>query len=177
MPLIIEDFHEFANRQRMKDGSIPRRVIADSRVSPRTGESVVRTLFENGAVSFGPTSHRDPPTDPIALLQARRAFYAAAEAVEVHDWERFRADCVEQSELHKRFGNLPGINQRAVELLIAGSRRIAAYRQQLADIDARLADAPQQRVMSAEEQRLQAMRRQQKEEEDRLAAAVRSLSV
>jgi hypothetical protein len=108
-------------------------------LSPRTGETVATTLFENGAISFGPTSHRDPPSDPIALLRARRAFFEAAEKVEVHDFERFRADCIEQSELNKRFTNLPGITQRAVELLVAGQQRINHFRQQLADIDAQLA--------------------------------------
>ena len=111
------------------------------------------------------------------MLRARRAFLEAAEKVEVRDWNQFRADLLEQNELHRRFSNLPGVTQRALELLVQGQQRINAYRAEIAAIDARLGDTPAQQAISREEQRLLAMREEQKEEQQRLTEAVRSLSV
>jgi hypothetical protein len=128
-------------------------------------------------MSFGPTSHRDPPRDPIGLLRARRAFFEAAEKVEVRDFNQFRADLIEQSELHKRFPNLPGVTERALELLVAGLKRIQGYRAAIAEIDAALGGTPQEQAISAEEHRRRAMLERQREEQAKLTEAVRSLSV
>jgi hypothetical protein len=70
-----------------------------------------------------------------------------------------------------------GVTERALQLLVAGQQRIEGYRRQIAEIDAKLGGTPQEQLISQEEQRLQAMREQQKEEQQRLTEAVRSLSV
>jgi hypothetical protein len=95
----------------------------------------------------------------------------AAEKVEVRDVNQFRADLIEQSELHKRFPNLPGVTERSLQLLVASLKRIQGYRQQIAEIDAKLGTTAEQQAVSREEQRLQAMREQQKEEQQRLMEA------
>jgi hypothetical protein len=178
MRQVIEEFLDFQIRQRMPDGRPCRYVLARSGISPRTGDGVQMFLFENGARSNGAWSHYDPPTDALDLLRARHAFLVALEKVEVQNWHRFRNDALEQSELNRRFNNLPvGVTPRAIELLVAGQQRIAAIRKEISEIELKIAASPQERAVSAEETRRKALADQQREQQQSLVTTVKSLSV
>jgi hypothetical protein len=178
MRQVIEEFLDFQIRQRMPDGRPARYVLGRSSVSPRDGSDVRMYLFENGARSNGSWQHYEPPSDPLELLRAKHAFLISIEKVETQNWFAFRNGCLEQSELNQRFSNLPiGLTQRSIELLVAGQQRIAAIRKEIAEIELKIADSPQERAISKEEERRKAFADAERQRQQSLVTTVKSLSV
>jgi hypothetical protein len=178
MQRLLEDFHDFKSRQRNKDGSLVKYVIAKSAVSPRDGGTVQVIYFQNGASSDGYWRHAEVPSDPVALLRAKRNFLVAQIDAEVRDWNLFKHHSLEMAELNKRFSNLPaGVTPAALAVLVQGQKVIEDYRKQLAQIDAQLADTAEEQAVSAEEIREQARLDEERRRQQDLITTVKSLSV
>jgi hypothetical protein len=123
MPILIETFEEFAQRQGCKHFAF-----------------AGQFLFENGAVSDG-RRHSDPPADPKTLLQAKRQYLKLVLDFEVKEFNAFKHKSIEMANLHERNPQLPsGVGPEAVEMLRQGKARIERLRGQLAVIDEQLVD-------------------------------------
>jgi hypothetical protein len=163
MPKLLETFGEFAGRQTRPDGNPCESVVVGTQMSPRTGMTVSRVVFENGAVSDANESHFDPPTDPRARLLVRQEYLKARLDKEEREWTDYKTWALEQTALHDRFpNNCPMPPANALELLHAGAGRILKLRDELTEVEKQL---------DPDRQKREAYRRQQ--ENDR-SSRVRS---
>lgn len=141
-----------------------------------TLDSGVR-LFADGASSqqddgWGRLgSRREPPTDPIALLQLRRAFVSTKLNREVAAFNNFRNATLEQLDHARRFpAYCPPPSDRAEEQLKAGQARINDLQVELAGIDRELSQTPDAQAKREIEQRETEARQAYADRQQRVAA-------
>lgn len=149
MPQVIESFLEFERRQGCQW------IIAQSTIGIRTGSTVQRIIFENGATSNGDYNHSDPPADSRQRLALQREFVQAALKQTEDEWQRFHRFCLQQAQLHAdplTAASCPGPPADAPERLQAGKSRIEALRQRLAEVDEQLKDPAAEQRRKHQEQ-------------------------
>ncbi len=114
-------------------------------------------LFEDGA--YLTTSMRsEPPTDPAALLKAKRQFLRTKLNQKTDEFLRAKSGWTQQGTLAAKNWNLPAPPPNAVELLREMKDQVAALEKQIAEIDAQLGATPERQV-EAERLRNDAERR------------------
>lgn len=105
--------------------------------------------FEDGSVvhgkdSPGLTTWREPPIDPIRLLEAKRYYLGLKLGKERRGFDQFKKDCSEQLKFNRQIpGMCPRPRADSAAQLRAGQKRIAALLEQIAAIDKELADTPE----------------------------------
>ena len=160
---------------------MPRTIVIDSyqEFADRHGGSPVQVenifLFPDGASVNGDDrdDRREPPADPTERLRARRDYVAAHLDRTIDNFQSLKAHCHEQASLAARYTNLPGPPVDAPKEL----RRLAAlaekYREELAEIDAQLAETPE-----AQRQReLDALRAEQNARQAQLMAEIKGIEI
>jgi hypothetical protein len=141
MPQVIESFDEFRQRQGCEH------INLGSEVS-RTGETVNRFVFANGAYSDS-SGHYDPPDDTKVRLVVQRDFLKTKLSREERAFHAFKQDVVNQGALHARYSNLPAVTPEAVDQLRRGQERILRLRELLAKVEAQLVDPEAARKQQA----------------------------
>jgi hypothetical protein len=147
VPIIIELFEEFAERQACEHATID--------LSRGSGNGKRKIVFANGATSDGQNSHTDPPKEPRALLEAKREYLVAKLDREVELWKRFKERCTNQENYHTRSPSYcpPGITDESTKQLKDGAARILQLKNDLAAIDAELVDPEEVRRQQEENAR------------------------
>jgi hypothetical protein len=176
-------FQSFAARQREPNGRRAEYLKLEHHSAhfSRTEHGREEYLFVNGAkavqTSLGEWVFWDPPTDPIALLQARKAALQAFLQREISEWEKYRAHCYEQNELAKTYSNFSPVDNRALRVLREGQQRIEMMRNMIAEIDKALDQTPNNQAV-VEQQRFMAEREAARRAgQAEASAAIRSLSI
>jgi hypothetical protein len=125
--IIVETYHEFAARhggnQALVDGWL---------VFP----SGARVRAEDGDV------REEPPEDPLALLQIKRAYEAAALEVAIEEFNKAKADFMEQAALSRAYRNVPPPPADAPNFLKQVKALIKQRRKTLKALDEQLAKFP-----------------------------------
>jgi hypothetical protein len=177
MGMVFESFQEFAGRQKRADGARAEWIIGQRLTGYRTGDESRIVYFENGARSDG-NAHYDPPEDESDRLEAIRDFFAAALKEERRRWEEYRAESLNQSELARRFSNLPpGCTEETVRVLQEGQERIAMIEERLAEAEAKLLETPKYRALEEQKQRREEQENKRLAYLNELAGVVRNLSI
>jgi hypothetical protein len=160
MAVILESFTEFSARQKV--GGKPCPYVQANKISIRTGDTLGRFIFANGAVSDGLQSHFPPPDNEYDRLGIQRDYYAALLEGEEKAWHQYRQTCVDLAAQSARYANLPGCPPDAPQQLERGAQRIAELRQKVSEIDALLAGDPRKKVNN------EAIERRQRAEAERI---------
>jgi hypothetical protein len=135
--ITVEDFKEFAARQREDNGRPAEYLPLGTEQGMRTGDTRTQIIFSNGAWSDGLT-HRESPRDPIERLKSRVLFLETALAIESRNWHHFKVEVMNAAALSQRFANLPGISPADVQQLEEGVERIRWLRELIAEHEAEL---------------------------------------
>lgn len=129
MPIITETYNEFHDRH----GGDPVRA-----------PSTRGLLFPDGALWADHGGAIEPSAEPVEALKAMRTYVAIKLDQAVSAFNYSKAECVQQQQWHiNNPMSCPPAQANAEELLARDANRIADLREELADIDKLLANAPQ----------------------------------
>jgi hypothetical protein len=147
MPIVIETFREFVERQGCPYF--------------QTNQGV---LFENGAHSDGQQYHRDPPEDERPRLAAKGRFFKAVIEHEEKMFEAAKTRALNAGNAYMVNPTVsPGVGPETVEQLKQGKARIESLREQLAKIQLLFETQPDE-----------AAKIQRREEQERFNSQARS---
>jgi hypothetical protein len=134
---ILTQTGEFDQRHGGHQKSI---VIGNMRVFEDGAQRVIHNARHPGSMA----GCIEPPSDPILLARIRKLYVDTKLKQEVKDFNTYKADCIQKTQLAARYPHLPSIGDFELQQLEAGKARIEVLTNQLEELQLALSGTPEE---------------------------------